>query len=258
MTDPAPARTGALDSTIIVLVEPQDPINIGNTIRAMKNMGLSRLRLVRPANADGAAVRISAPKADDIISNMETFDSVDEALADCVLVVAMTARGRRHRRLALRPPEAAELLVERSSQGPVAVVFGREDSGLPNEVVDAAHRVCTIGTRPDYSSLNLGQAVLVICYELFALAGVPEPLKGPQRTHPAATVAELDGTLGQMQETLQTIGFFKSGHPGAIPGTLRQILLRADLDRREASLLRGIFVEVLAYARRASQGAKRS
>jgi TrmH family RNA methyltransferase len=249
---PDAGEGSALDQTIIVLVEPQDPINIGNTIRAMKNMGLTRLRLVRPANADGAAVRISAPKADDVIAAMEIFETVEAALADCVLVVAMTARGRRHRRVALRPPEAAELLVERAAMGPVAVVFGREDSGLPNDVVDAAHRVCTIGTRPDYSSLNLGQAVLVICYEVFALAGKPEPLKGPQRSHPPATVAEVDGMLGQIGSTLETIGFYKSGHPGAIPATLRQVMLRADLDRRETSLLRGIFVEIVAFARRAS------
>ena len=246
------SRHIGLDGVVVVLVEPQDPINIGNTVRAMKNMGLTWLRLVRPANPDSAAIRISAPKADDVIGAIEIFDAVDDALGDCVLAVAMTARGRRHRHVALRPPEAAQLLLERSASGPVAVVFGREDSGLPNDVVDAAHRVCTIGTRPDYSSLNLGQAVLVMAYELFNLAGQPTDLKGPQREFPPATNAELDGMLGQIHGTLTEIGFFKSGHPGAIPGTLRQVMMRAELDRREVSLLRGIFVEVLAYARRAS------
>lgn len=243
-----------LDAVVIVLVEPQDPINIGNTVRAMKNMGLSRLRLVNPASADPDRIRISAPKADDIISAMQIVETVPEALSDCVFSVAMTARGRRHKRIALRPPEAADALLERATGGSVAVLFGREDSGLPNDVVDAAHRVCTIATRPDYSSLNLGQAVLVIAYELFGRAGRPAELKGPQRQHPPASLGEVDGMLGQVGATLETIGFYKSGHPGAIPGTLRRLMLRADLDRREVQLLRGMFVEVLAYARRASGG----
>jgi TrmH family RNA methyltransferase len=238
---------------VIVLVEPQNPINIGNAVRAMKNMGLSRLRLVNPANADPERVAVSAPKAGDIIAAIEVFDSVGEALADTVYSVALTARGRRHRQGFARPSEAAETMLSRPGTGLVAMLFGREDSGLPNEVVDAAHLACTIGTRPDYGSLNLGQAVLVMCYELFTRAGEPAPLKGPQRDFPPAQAAEIDGMLVQIHETLEQIGFFKNGHPGSIPSTLRQIMLRSDLDEREVRLLRGVFVEVLAYARRAGE-----
>ena len=243
----------AKDKVVIVLVEPQDPINVGNTVRAMKNMGLSRLRLVRPANANPSAVAISAPRADDIISTIEIHETLDGALADTVMTVAMTARQRRAKQVFARPREAAVQIAERTADGKVAIMFGREDSGLPNEAIDRAHTTVIIPTRPDYSSLNLGQAVLLMAYEVFmATTDVPE-LRHPKRDFPPATADQLQGMYQQIEETLWGIDFFKSGVSTGIMRSLGQMFNRAVLDEREVRMLRGIFVEVLKYAQRASK-----
>lgn len=244
----------ALDNVVVVLVEPQDPINIGNTIRAMKNMGLTRLRLVNPNNFDTRMVSISAPKAQDVIDATEVFEDLDAALADTVMAVALTARPRRARRPVERPREAAATVMKRAVDGPVALLFGREDSGLPNSALDRAHTLITIPTRPDYSSLNLGQAVLLMCYELSLVAQIAEPLPGPKRNFPLATAGELDGMYGQIEETLWQIQFFKSGVSEGIVRTLKSIFNRADLDQRETRVLRGIFVEVVKYVDRVRSG----
>ncbi len=248
----------ALDQLVVVLCEPQDPINIGNTIRAMKNMGLTRLRLVNPGNPDEARIRISAPKAEDIISSMEIFDTLEEALADTVFAAALTARGRRAKRHIMRPREAAPVLLEKTADGPVALLFGREDSGLPNAALDRAQMLVTIPTREDYSSLNLGQAVLLMTHECFlATKDLPE-LPGPQRSYPVANAAQLEGMYGQVEETLWGIEFFKSGVSEGILRSLRHIFDRATLDEREVRTLRGIFAEVLHYTRRVEKNASKS
>ena len=241
------------ENVIIVLVEPQDPINVGNTVRAMKNMGLARLRLVRPANADPRGIAISAPKADDIISAIEIFDDLDEALADTLMTLALTARPRRAKTLVDRPRSAAEHIVQRAEEGPVALMFGREDSGLPNEAIDRAHMALTIPTRPDYSSLNLGQAVLLMAYEVFLASESPTPLPQPKRVFPPANAAQLQGMYTQIEQTLWAIEFFKSGVSEGIMRSLSNIYNRAVLDEREVRMLRGIFVEVLKYAERAAR-----
>lgn len=246
-----------LDRVVVVLCEPQDPINIGNTVRAMKNMGLTHLRLVRPANPDPHRISISAPKAQDVLDAMEIFDDLDSALADVTFTAALSARARRARRQIARPREVAGELLQRASQGRVALLFGREDSGLSNEDLDHAQLQIQIPTREDYSSLNLGQAVLLVCHELFlACEELPE-LPTHKRPFGLATAGQLQGMYGQIEDTLWKIEFFKSGHSEGIMRTLRAILDRAELDEREVRTLRGIFAEVLNYARRASGQAQR-
>lgn len=251
---PTTPDASPLDQVVIVLVEPQDPINVGNTVRAMKNMGLTRLRLVNPGRYDARMAAISAPKAQDILDTLEIHDTLDDALADTVLTVATTARSRRARREVARPGEAAERMLRRAAEGPVALLFGREDSGLPNSALDRAHLLVTIPTRPDYSSLNLGQAVLLLSYELFQRAGRPEPLPTPKRDFALATAQQFEGMLGQIEDTLWSIEFFKSGTSEGIVRTMRGLLHRAELDEREARVLRGVFAEVLKYAERARRG----
>lgn len=239
-----------LHNIIVVLFEPQDPINIGNTIRAMKNMGLTRLRLVRPANPDVQRIAISAPKAQDIISTMEIFEDLDEALADVVMTAALTARGRRARRTVERPRDVSPELVRKASEAPVALLFGREDRGLTNDELDRAHVQVTIPTREDYSSLNLGQAVLLMCYELFLAAGDLPELPSPQREFPLAQAKHMDGMFQHIEETLQGIGFFKATTSVKIMRSIKDILHRAELDEREVRLFRGIFAEMQGYAAR--------
>lgn len=249
--------TQALDNLYVVLCEPQDPINIGNAVRAMKNMGLTKLRLVRPVSVKPEHILISAPRGDDVVAAMEVFDSLDDALADVTFTVATTARGRSARLQAQRPREVAPALIAKAREGKVAILFGREDRGLANEDVDRAQMVLTVPTREDYSSINLGQAVLLVAYELFLEAGNPAPLKAPKRTFAPATASQLEGLFEQAEDALASIDFFKSGVREGAMRTLRGIFHRADLDAREVNMLRGVFVEVVAHVRRVEARAQR-
>ncbi len=242
-----------LDRFVVVLCEPQDPINIGNTVRAIKNMGITRLRLVRPASFDSRCVSISAPKAQDLIERIEVFDTLDEALADTVMAVALTARPRRARRPCERPREALPGLLEKAKEGSVALLFGREDSGLSNAQIERAQLIVSIPTRADYSSLNLGQAVMVMAYELFVAAGNAPPLSDSDLRVAPAPLGQLEGMYKQIEDTLWKIDFFKSGHSASVVRTLRSVFHRSKLSEREVRTFRGIFTEVLQYARRAEE-----
>ena len=149
-----------LAQVCVVLYEPQDPVNIAATVRAMKNMGLSRLRLVRPVPYERERLEGIAHDTFDVIDAIETFDTLDAALADCVRVAGFTARRRAAKRAVVDAKAASGELLGWGARGTVAVLFGREDSGLPNEALDRAHLMITIPTS-QYASLNLAQAVLL-------------------------------------------------------------------------------------------------
>ena len=158
---------------ILVLVEPQDLVNIAACVRVAKNFGLTEVRLVNPREYDAWRVEGIAHNTADILARLRIVSSLDEALADCVHALALTARERRAKRSMLRPRAAAESLVLRSEDGPVALVAGREDKGLTNEELDRCHALVTIPTNPEHRSLNLAQAVCVLCYEsLIARTGL--------------------------------------------------------------------------------------
>lgn len=247
---PDDAVQPGLSGVVVVLCEPRDPINIGTTVRAMKNMGLGELRLVRPANFDPDRALISAPRGEDVIAAIEVFDTLDAALADTVWTAALTARGRKARRECRRPREVASDLLARTATGRVALLFGREDRGLTNEELDRADVMVTIPTVPDYSSLNLGQAVLLMAYELFELAGSPAELPAPSRAFAPASHAELEGLFGQIERTLRTVEFLKEGTAPGVMRAIRASLQRAELDGREAAIFRGAFVDVVKFMRR--------
>lgn len=250
-----------LADVVVVLFEPQDDINIGNTIRAAKNFGIRRIRVVNPASADPHRISISAPKAHDVIDAMERFESIDEALADCVYVVGLTARVRRASWAVFEPRGAARDLVAMADEGTVAIVFGREDSGLPNEILDRCHGVVTIPTDPSYSSLNLGQAVLLMVWETFRVATqVVEVRALGEEERSSSTRAQGEGDLapmerlerifGQAEEALHAIEFFKTESTDHIMRGIRNVLLRARMDQREAALFQGMFKEIVAYMKR--------
>jgi TrmH family RNA methyltransferase len=159
--------TQALRHVVVVLHEPQDPVNIGAVVRAMKNMGLGRLRLVNPGDFDPYRIHGVAHTGMDVIESAEICDRLADAVADARLVLGTTARERRARRNYRRPRDAAaEILAAASEGGEVAVVFGREDCGLTNDDLDRCDRVIVIPTHPDHPSLNLAQAVMIVEYEL--------------------------------------------------------------------------------------------
>lgn len=242
-----------LDNLVVVLWEPQDDINIGNTVRACKNFGVERIRLVRPASADPADIAISAPKANDVIEGIESYDSVEDAISDCVYVVGTTARPRASRQVVTEPRGAATRVVEAAEEGPVAYIFGREDSGLPNEVLDLCHSIVTIPTNPEYTSLNLGQAVLLNVWEAFRAATdqsveAPDIRVGPEGEHEPASMEAQERMFEHAEEALHAIDFFKVDTTWNIMRTLKGMFLRAGLDEREVAIWMGIFTKILENA----------
>lgn len=237
-----------LDHVCIVLDEPQDLVNIAGVIRAMKNMGLSRLRLVRPAEFDPWRITGIAHRSADIVDSTEQYDTLDAALADAVYVVGTTARARTAKRNYGRPRALAPAILDRTARGLVAILFGREDRGLSNEALDRCHTVAIIPTAPEYPSLNLAHAVLILAYELFLAAGGEDrPLPSGKRRSEAASARDLEAMFQALEAALHAIEFFKGREPESVMRTLRTLFARAEPDLREARLVRAIGFEVTHY-----------
>jgi TrmH family RNA methyltransferase len=239
-----------LDSVIVVLYEPQDPVNIAATIRAMKNMGVSRLRLVRPVEYEAVRLEGIAHGTMDLIEAIEHRDSFDDAVADCVRVFGFTARRRAAKLRVIEPRAAAGELLDAAVDGPVALVFGREDSGLPNDVLDRVHAAVTIPTT-EHASLNLAQAALVGMYELhLAAADATRTIAPPRKDAPPPTNAQFEQYFADAERSLAAIEFFKTRFPEHIMRTLRSLTFRAAPNARELSLIRAMAIEVVNYIER--------
>ena len=237
---------------VVVLHEPQDLVNVAHVVRAMKNFGFRDLRLVNPREYDAYRVEGIAHQTQEVLARVARFDRLEEALADCVHVVGFTARGRTVKRNQQRPREAATEVLAQAGAGPVALVFGREDKGLPNDALDRCHRVVTIPTSPGYPSLNLAHAVVLMLYEL-ALARGDEgrPFKAPRREGGApATSQDLERLFGDAEAALRVIDFFKTRQAEGVMRTVREVIHRTPLDEREARLLRAMAIEVVKYGER--------
>jgi TrmH family RNA methyltransferase len=246
-----------LDRIVVVLWETQDLVNIAGTVRAMKNFGLSRLRVVTPAEWDAWRIEGIAHDTQDVVARATLHDSLADALADCSYVVALTARGRRAKRDMTRPREIAPELLQRAAAldaagdpSSIALLFGREDQGLPNWALDMAHRTATIPTS-EHKSLNLAQAVMVMAYELWlADQGAEQGFKAPRRDSIPAPVELLEKMFEDIEQALWTIDFFKTRQTEGVLRTLRGVVHRAELDTREASFLRAVSIEVRKFFER--------
>jgi TrmH family RNA methyltransferase len=238
-------RRSPLENVVVVLDEPQDVVNIAGVLRAMMNMGLTRLRLVRPAEFDAYRIEGIAHRSEELIRATEVHETLEAALADAILVVGTTARPRTAQRNYVRPREIAPAIVERASVGKVALLFGREDRGLSNAALDRCQQVAIIPTDPEYWSLNLAQACLLLAYEVFLASGEAErPLPVGRRTTRPANREELEEMYRALEQGLERIEFFKARRPAAVLRTLRTVLARAELDRRESRLLGAIGFEI--------------
>jgi len=255
MTDPSTAGATALARIRIVLVGTQHPGNIGSAARALKTMGLSRLVLVDPSRFPHAEADALAAGADDVLAGAEVHASLAEAIGDCRLVLGCTARSRRVA-LEEQPPReaAARAVAAAAGEGEVALVFGRERTGLTNDELQLCHGAVHIPANPDYSSLNLAAAVQVLAYELrlAALAGIRAD--GPEALATPAAHAELEGFFTQLAQTLDAIDFHKGRAPESAMRKLRRLFLRAGLDAKEVRLLRGILADAQRMARVAGAG----
>jgi TrmH family RNA methyltransferase len=241
---------------VVVLDEPQDVVNVAAVIRAMLNMGLGRLRLVRPLDFDPYRIEGIAHRSSHIVGAVELHDTLEGAVADAVFVAGTSARPRTANRNYVRPREAAPVVLEHASAGTVCVLFGREDRGLTNEALDLCHAIVTIPTEPQYWSLNLAQAFLVVAYEIFlAAGGAAGALPKGRRDAEPATHAELERMYAALESGLSRIGFFKgTRQPEAVLRTLRTAFGRSDLDTREARLIQSIGFEIGHYLDRLPRG----
>lgn len=238
----------------VVLHEPQDAVNISAAIRAMKNMGVEALHLVRPKTFEPSDVERVAHDTADIVRRVTVHDTLDAALADCVMVAAYTARRRAAKRETVDARQAAQRLIDAAPEGQVAVLFGREDRGLPNEALDRAQLVVTIPTT-GHASLNLAQAVLIGLYELhLAVPGATRRLGAPRKDARLPTDEEREQACRDARAALEAMDFFKSRNPEHVMRTLRSLTARARADARELSLLRAMAIEVLRTIDRVRAG----
>jgi tRNA/rRNA methyltransferase/tRNA (cytidine32/uridine32-2'-O)-methyltransferase len=234
-----------LDRVRIVLDEPQDPVNIAATIRAMKNMGVATLRLVRPVPYDRSRIERVAHDTRDVAERIEHYDSLGDALGDCVFVAGYTARRRSAKWRLASPRDAAADALARAADGPVALLFGREDKGLANDALDRAHVVVTIPTT-EHASLNLAQAVLVALYELHvADANASRTIAPPRKDAPPATSAQYERLFTDVERALAGLEFFRTRNAELILRTVRSLAFRATPDAREIELLRAMALETL-------------
>ncbi len=245
------------DQIRIVLVETSHSGNIGAVARAMKNMGLGNLWLVNPASFPDETSYARSAGASDVLDRAQVVSSLDEALADCVLVMGTSARGRKVPWPVIAPPQAAATAAGHSAQGKVALVFGRENHGLSNDELQRCHYHIHIPSNPDYSSLNLAMAVQVLCYELRMqyLRGLGdsesspylEPMVAPGDPGwdvPPATVGEVEGFFGHFEQVLVDVDFHRRDNPRHLMARLRRLFQRARMDQMEVNILRGVLASI--------------
>jgi len=229
------------DRVRIVLVAPTHPGNIGAVARAMKTMGLGRLHLVSPARFPSAEATARAAGADDVLYGARVCATLDEAIAGCAWVLATSARPRSLDWPVLAPREAAERALREARRAEVALVFGREHSGLTNAELERAQAVVRIPTNPEFRSLNLAAAVQILAYELFLAGAAAAPAPGRPPTEEApATAEQMAGFYRHLEEALVDIGYLDPAKPKRLMRRLRRLFNRARPDRTELDILRGI------------------
>ncbi len=237
---------------ILVLVNPQDIVNIASAVRIARNFGIERMRLVDPETFDPWRIEGIAHNSAAFVARIEIVASLEAAVADCVHVAVLTARGRTAKRRTVHPREGAVELLERAAEGPVAMVFGREDRGLTNAEIDLGHVLVTIPTDPQSSSLNLAQAVAIMAYESWLLrGGARQELKPARKAAAPATSAQLEELFADWRRALWAVDFFKTRRSESVMRSFREIVHRAGLDGREVSLVRAMGIEVIRYLERA-------
>jgi len=226
----------------IVLVGTTHPGNIGAVARAMKNMGLDELVLVKPHHFPHKDATARASGAGDVLASARVVGSLDEALADCVYAAGASARSRAIEWPSLAPRECAARLMAEQAGGDVAVVFGPENSGLTNEDLDRCQTLLTIPADPDFSSLNIAMAVQVITYEL-RLAGL-EAADPDEPEAPPATHEEMEHFYRHLETILTDSGFLDPENPRLLMRRLRRLFIKAEPDKNEINILRGILTSL--------------
>ncbi len=233
-------NSSPLDRILIVLSHPSHPGNIGAAARAMKAMGLHRLVLVNPRRFPDAQADAMAAGATDVLAAARICNSLQEALAATVFATAVTARRRELAVTPLWARDAARELVEMPGEGDLALVFGNETAGLSNEEVGLCQRWTTIPTSTEHSSLNLAQAVQVMCYELHLVAVDPGAPPKVAEAGQAASHQEVEALLSHLERAVIGSGFLDPQVPKRLMPRMRRLFARAGLEREEINILRGM------------------
>jgi TrmH family RNA methyltransferase len=235
----------------IVLVTPSHPGNIGAAARAMKNMSLGALMLVRPKDFPHPEASVRAAGADDVLAGARVVASLADGVRGCGYVIATTAREREQYFRVVDVRVAAARIVAEAQRAPAAVVFGPERSGLSNEELEMAHALVRIPASDAYPSLNLAMAVQLVCYEIFRARGAAAPASAPG-TAPLASARELERLYAHWAQVLEEIEFRDRTESGThLMNRIRRFLQRAELDENEVHILRGMLTAVQNRRRRA-------
>lgn len=237
-----------LNNVKVVLVNTSHPGNIGASARAMKNMGLSNLVLVQPKDFPSGVAVGRAASAVDILESAEIFDSLEQAVSDCALVICASARSRKIPWPMLTPEESATKILKEVIANKVAIVFGREDAGLNNDELQLGHFHVQIPAEENCSSLNLAAAVLVICYELYKLSlrsNSRELIKDQDHwDQKLATNGEVEYFYKHLERVMIAIDFHDPENPRQLIQRLRRLFNRIRIDVMEMNILRGILSNV--------------
>ena len=242
-----------LNNIRIVLVRTFHPGNIGSAARAMKTMGLSDMVLVQPRDFPSDEALKMAASAEAVLNNARLVDLLYDALSDCHVVIASTARQRGYDLPELNPEQSAQLLLANAPTHKVALVFGPERMGLSNEDLQLANYRVSIPTHPDYSSLNLAAAVQTLCYETYkqSIAGLPVDAAFKQDL---PSLEDRERFYQHLQETLSETGFIIKNHPGEVMQKFRHLFGRAQLTSEEINILRGALASVQREVCKSNKG----
>ncbi|MDP8567212.1 RNA methyltransferase [Methylophilus aquaticus] len=231
--------TSLFDNIRVVLCHTSHPGNIGSTARAMKTMGLHRLYLVNPKFFPDAQATSLAVNASDVLEHAMVTDSLEQALADCQFVIGVSGKERSLSQQVMTVREAAQEVKTMASHSQVALVFGTEMSGLSNAEADRCHVLATIPANPEYTSLNLAQAVQIMAYEV-RMALTTGELHYSEKPVELATQEDLERLYEHMREVLEHIGYINPRAPKKLFERLRRLYGRTRLEKEEVNLLRGI------------------
>lgn len=223
----------------VVLCQTSHPGNIGSTARAMKTMGLHHLYLVNPKHFPDGQAKSLAVNAADVLDNAVVTQSLEEAIADCQFVIGVSGKERSLSQQVMTVREAAQEVHAIANSQQVALVFGTEMSGLSNAEADRCQVLATIPANPDYTSLNLAQAVQIMCYEV-RMAVTTGKLHYDEKPAALASQDDLERFYAHMQEVLAQIGYINPRAPKKLFERIRRIYSRARLEKEEVNLLRGI------------------
>lgn len=248
---PRGSPEGVLRNIRVVLVEPQHSGNIGAVARAMKNMALTHLVLVNPADHLAREARMMAMQARDVLQNARICATLCEAVDDASFVVGTTRRRGKARQAKLNSRELVLRVLELAQANTVALVFGREVSGLTNDELEYCHELLSIPTHPEFGSLNLAQAVLLVCYELYLATADQPRLPSPR----LATTAELERLYTQMRDVLRRVEFLHGSNPERMMGYFRRFFTHQGVESRDVKIFLGVFRQIEWYMdRRPAQG----